>query len=350
VFIKLAKRIQSKSSNTSEKLPTSSISIVISAKNEAENLKRNLPFIFQQEKIDFEVIVIDDHSSDETYKILSEFQKKNSNLKIIQLADFTANTGKKIALSKAIELASYEILLFTDADCQPASKMWAYRMLQQLLANASTEVILGFGGFRKKNNFLNRLQNFETITTAIQYFSASLWKSPYMGVGRNLMYKKSLFLEKNGFKNHLDIPSGDDDLFVQEVANKENTQICLHPESFTISNLPTTWKAWFRQKQRHVTTSSRYSLKHQLLLGGLYFNKFIFWLSFVILLFTSLWFYAILGMTIITGIVYIIQKPIFKHFEEKRLLLGYPIYNFSLVLFQFCIFIMNLKSTPKHWN
>ncbi|MCH8534664.1 MAG: glycosyltransferase [Flavobacteriaceae bacterium] len=328
----------------------SPVSIVIAAKNEANQLKKKLGAILQQQKITTEVIVIDDHSTDETFQVLQEFQKKYTHLRIYQLQDFTTKSSKKIALTKAIELAKYEVLLFTDADCQPVSQLWAYHMLQTLHLHSKNQIVLGFGGFKKKPNFLNRLQNFETLQTAIQYFSASLWNIPYMGVGRNLMYKKSVFLENQGFEKHLDLKSGDDDLFIQDVANSYNTQVGLHLDSFTISSHASSWKSWFRQKRRHVTTANKYSIWHKLLLGFSFLMKFVFWIGFLVLLFTSFWTTSLFMFSVVMTTEILIQKSIFKHFNEERLILGYPIYNFCLVMFQFCIFSINLFSTPKHWS
>ena len=121
-------------------------------------------------------------------------------------------------------------------------------------------IVLGYGAYDKiKGSFLNKIIRYETVLTAIQYFSWAKIGKPYMGVGRNLAYKKSEFFGVNGFINHIRVRSGDDDLFINEAANsKSNTAICYNLEGFTYSEPKTTYKDWFNQKRRHVSTAKHY--------------------------------------------------------------------------------------------
>ncbi len=132
-----------------------------------------------------------------------------------------------------IKSARYETLLLTDADCVPASENWM--QLMQDGYRPETEIVLGYGGYHPTSSLLNRIIRFETFHAALQYLSYALAGIPYMGVGRNLSYKKDVFLRNKGFSSINQIPGGDDDLFINQVANKHNTAIVIDREAHTLS-------------------------------------------------------------------------------------------------------------------
>ncbi|MBD0289105.1 MAG: glycosyltransferase, partial [Flavisolibacter sp.] len=214
---------------------THPVSVIISARDEDENLARNLPGILvQQYPTTHEVIVVNDNSQDHTKYILAELQKKFKQLRIIELIQEAKHiAGKKYPLSVGIKEARYEIVLLTDADCVPASEHWIAKV--QDAFTDGKELVLGYGAYYKQPGLLNKLIRWETFHTALQYLSYALAGVPYMGVGRNLAYRKELFFRNKGFSNISHIPSGDDDLFVNKVATKENTAIVIDPDTFTSS-------------------------------------------------------------------------------------------------------------------
>ncbi len=239
------------------------ISVIICAKNEADNLKKNLPFILNQEYSNFEVVLVNDSSSDKTLKVMKAFATQHDNIRVVDVKSNERFWGnKKYALSLGIKVSKHDFLVFTDADCIPISKQW----LSHISSNFSNEksIVLGYSAYSKREfSFLNKLIRFETLMTALQYFSYTNLKMPYMGVGRNLAYKKELFFNNSGFNNHMKLKSGDDDLFINEVANHGNTSICFSTDSFTISEPKTSYKAWILQKRRHISTANFYKLKHK---------------------------------------------------------------------------------------
>jgi len=327
------------------------VSIIIAAKNEAENLKENLPLILNQEYPNFEVILINDASADTSLEIIRTLQQQHTHLKAIHLTKTDSYTGnKKNAVTKGIEVASYEYVLFTDADCKPISNHWISEMMSHFTDEKS--VVLGYGAYQKINNsFLNKLVRYETLLTAIQYFSYAKIGIPYMGVGRNLAYKKALFYRVNGFESHEHIKSGDDDLFINEIATKQNTAICSAKESHTLSVPKTNFNSWFQQKRRHVSTATSYKPIHQLLLGVFFVSQFLFWLLAIILLILAFkWQFV----TILIGIRLIVQYCILRNsvakLNEKDLLLYAPLLDFLLVNIQIALFFTNSISKPKHWS
>ncbi len=224
------------------------VSLIICAKNESENLKAHIPLWLQQEHPNFEIILINDASTDNTLEVMEFFSEKNTIITIVDVENIEAFWGnKKYALTLGIKKASNQRMLFTDADCKPASNQW----LQEMSSHFSKEkqLVLGFGAYQVFPGILNKLIRFETLMAAVQYFSYAKAGIPFMGVGRNLGYTSKLFYDNKGFISHMNIPSGDDDLFVNQSANKNNTALCFSKDSFTYSIPKKSWKAWFYQKK-----------------------------------------------------------------------------------------------------
>jgi cellulose synthase/poly-beta-1,6-N-acetylglucosamine synthase-like glycosyltransferase len=256
---------------------THPVSVVICARDEAENLANNLPGLLAQVyPTTHEIIVVNDNSFDESKYLLEELKKNFKQLNVIELIqEAKMIPGKKFPLAIGIKSAKYEIVLLSDADCLPSTENWINSMQSAFTKN--TEIVLGYSPFQKQNGLLNKLIRYECFFTAMQYLSYALAGIPYMGVGRNLSYKKSLFLKQKGFSAHNNIPGGDDDLFINAVANKKNTTININPESFTITKPAQTWEKWIRQKNRHYTTSKYYKGIHKFLLGLFAISHFLFY-------------------------------------------------------------------------
>jgi glycosyltransferase involved in cell wall biosynthesis len=253
------------------------VSVIICARDEDENLARNLPGVLVQSyPSSSEVVVVNDNSLDDSKYILQELKKTFKSLNVVELTqEAKLIPGKKYPLSIGIREAKYEVLLLTDADCVPASEHWIQKM--QDAYDEKTEIVLGYGAYHKRPGLLNKLIRFETFHTALQYLSYALAGMPYMGVGRNLSYKKNVFLRNKGFSSINHVPSGDDDLFINKVATKENTAVVIDPDAITRSVPRTTWAGWLKQKARHYTTAKYYRPKHKFLLGLYFSTQFIFY-------------------------------------------------------------------------
>ena len=326
------------------------VSIIIAAKNEAENLRNNLPLILNQNHQNFEIIVINDASTDDSSTILEAFQNENNHLKIVTIQASKSYKGnKKNAISKGIEAAQFEHLLFTDADCKPVSINWISEMTNRFTDKKG--IVLGYGAYETiEGSFLNKLIRYETLLTAIQYFSYAKMGLPYMGVGRNLAYKKDLFTQNNGFKNHQHIKSGDDDLFINEIGNNKNTEICFSKDSFTISEPKKTFKSWFQQKRRHISTATNYKPIHQFLLGLFFSSQFLFWiLAIIVLLSAFKWQFVTILIAIRLIIQYIVIQRSAIKLDEKNLVYFTPLLDLVLVIVQLSLFFTNQISKPKHW-
>ena len=300
-----------------------SISVVIAARNEYQQLKNNLPQILNQNYPDFEVIVVNHASIDDTTSLLKELNIKYKNLKVIHIEkDLNFFHGKKFPLSIGIKSAQYDTLLLTDADCQPASQQWITNMASSFTGN--TEVVLGYGPYISQKGLLNKIIRYDTFLVAMQYLSYALAGKPYMGVGRNLSYKKNLFYKNKGFTSHYNISSGDDDLFISSVANKKNTHIELSSESFMYSKPKQTFKEWVTQKKRHLSTGGSYPKKFKLLLGtyGASIILFYIFLVGISIITKGILLWIVLGLWFLKWLIqFIIHKKILTILKEKQLLL-----------------------------
>ena len=327
------------------------VSIIVCAKNEADNLKNFLPLIVSQNYPNFEVILINDASHDDTLDVMEYFASIYHNIKIVNVKNNEAFWGnKKYALTLGIKASKYNHLLFTDADCKPVSKHWIHEMSAHFSHEKS--IVLGYGAYSKiKKSFLNKLIRFETLITAVHYFSFSELGIPYMGVGRNLAYTKKEFFNANGFISHIKVRSGDDDLFINQVATKENTAICISPDSFTESLPKTTFKDWVKQKRRHISTAKYYKPKHKILLTSIYITNLLFWiLGLFLMLFLFNWQLVLSLILIRLTVQYIITGISSKKLNESDLLFYVPILELFLIYFQLTIFIKNLFSRTNHWK
>lgn len=325
------------------------ISVIICAKNEVENLLNFLPLISAQIYCNFEIILVNDHSSDNTLEVMQSFVKQTNNATIINLSQNNSGNKKK-AVTHGIQAAKHPFLLFTDADCKPNSKYWIEEMAMQF--SDQKKIILGYGAYQKiKKSWLNKLIRFETLLTAIQYFSYAKSNLAYMGVGRNLAYTKKIFNQVNGFSKHQHIKSGDDDLFINQVAKNNNVACSISPNSFTISKPHTSFTKWLYQKRRHITTANVYKTKHKLLLGMFFLSQFIFWFLGIYLLVSNINTPLVLSL--------IILRLFFQYFfyglsanklQETDLILYIPILELFLIIVQLTILIQNILFKPTKWQ
>lgn len=325
------------------------VSVIVCARDEDENLARNLPGVLVQSyPSTYEVVVVNDNSLDDSKYILEELKKTFKSLKVVELTQEAIHiSGKKYPLAIGIREAKHELLLLTDADCVPASEHWIEKM--QNAYDENIEIVIGYGAYHKKSGILNKLIRFETFHTALQYLSYALAGTPYMGVGRNLSYKKNLFLRNKGFSSINNLPSGDDDLFINKTATKHNTAVVIDPDAITRSIPKTTWTGWLRQKSRHYTTAKYYKPKHKFLLGLYFVTQFMFYpfLAAAILFYD--WKYAL----IVFGVRFLLQAVVFyksmKKLGEKDLWPWFIFLDIWMFLYYLIFAPALLKKPKKGW-
>ncbi len=330
----------------SQNASSKSVSVIICAKNEIANLQKNLSKVLEQDYDNFEVIVVDDQSTDETWKWLESVVKNNERLKILKSNPDYKLRGKKTALLSGIDDATNDWLLLADADCSPASKLWVTKMLEP--AGDDCRLVLGYGPFAKSKGWFNKLVRFDAFMIALQYMSFAKMGLTYMGVGRNLLYEKSLFKEVGGFSKVENMLSGDDDLLVQLMAKKTNTVYQLDPNSFIYSDAEKDLSGFLRQKNRHHSTAFYYNFKMKLALVLFNLARFGSYPLMIIILMTRFSDVAIGLIFVHISLILLLHKKNTKTFMEYDFWLITPILDFlSSIIYVILAFKMFIRKEER---
>jgi glycosyltransferase involved in cell wall biosynthesis len=353
-FIRLA--FYSKGANYGNTRP--GVTILVCALNELNNLKQLIPLLDIQEYPEFEVILLDDRSDDGSEQFIRENIGKWKHIRYIRINDeFTHITPKKYALTVGMKQAKFPLVLMTDADCRPVSTHWITAMTSRVSENK--DIVLGFSPYIKQKGLLNWFIRCETFYAAVQYLSFALAGFTYMGVGRNILYKRSIFFANKGFYRHKHVYGGDDDIFLNEVSTGSNTAISIEEDSFIYSEPKTSWKTWYRQKQRHLAVSKYYKMRNKILLGLLSGAHIAVWITGIAVLIAGiltrdLFFIEILAA--VFGIRWLIQWSILNFINNK---LNKTVESASLLLMDFALFMYYLifgfltlinRKPRKSWN
>ena len=329
------------------------ISVIICARHEELNLKKNLVSVLEQDYPNFEVIVVDDCSFDNTADYLKELKSNYSHLIVVENnvnIDDRFARGKKFPLTLGLKRAKYDTVVLTDADCQPLSKNWLSNIMRNY--KDGVEIVIGYSPYFRKKGLLNLFIRLDTFFVALKYFSFSLSQKTYMGVGRNLSYKKELFFKNKGFATHYHIESGDDDLFIKEVATRKNVRIEISKPSKVLSEPRTTFKGWTRQKLRHLSAGALYHSHIKFLLGLQPITEFFFYLTFFLLVFQ-------IEYSLIVGSIFLLRYAISLFFlirvrnklsEKKLWLTFFPFFELFFQLFYIYVISLRLFSKSKSWN
>lgn len=336
------------------------VSVIVCSKNAYEYLLDLIPAILNQDYPEFELVIVNDCSDDQTEEYLKDMARNNSKINLVNLTqNLNFFHGKKFPLSMGIKSAKHDLLLLTDADCLPNTNQWIKEMVGAY--QKDTEIVVGYGPYFERKGLLNKLIRFDTLYIAMQYLSLALAKKPYMGVGRNLSYRKSTFMRNKGFTSHYNIPSGDDDLFISQVANNKNTNVCIDSANRVESEPKRTWATWIRQKKRHYSTGTKYKPQTNRILGLLLFSRLIYYPSLTCLFFMPQAFevssgkiYYFIAIGLLAAIHYVTQFIIYhksaKQLGEKHLGLVFtPFYDCFFMIFTSVLGFWSTLFKPKGW-
>ncbi|MFY0674926.1 MAG: glycosyltransferase [Bacteroidia bacterium] len=327
------------------------ISVIVVAKNEKQNLQALVPVILEQDYNEFELIIVDDQSWDGTHEWLHELLPLHNNLKLVSLGEnLHSSPGKKLGLTLGIKKAKYDALVFTDADCLPNSKHWLANMAQAY--DTETDVVLGYSPYKSKNTLFNPFIRFEGFWVAWQYSSFALAGLPYMGVGRNMGYRKSRFLENKGFANSLKVPFGDDDLLVQEIANGKNTKVVLSKDSHVITEPKPGPKSWTKQKRRHLSAGRHYKPKFKFVLGLVWLSRAAYLLAAILFLIFGTLSYTTLALAVLPMLIdWIFAFAMNYKYKMLSIWYAYPILEliYQLVLYPIFGLITTFHPQKNGW-
>ena len=320
------------------------VSIVLCARDAYEYLIELIPALLKQDYPDFEIVVVNDCSDDETEEYLKDLERKEPRVKPVQLKQhLNFFNGKKFPLSMGIKSAQNDLIVLTDCNCIPVNDQWLRSVVNRYKGN--TEIVIGYSPYVKKKGSLNRIMRFDALQNGLLYLSAALFRHPYMGVGRNLSYRKELFFRNKGFISHYTTAVGDDDLFISQVATKKNTEVLIDAENAILTHPTSSLKLWMRQKSSRYSTIPKYSIGARLMLSLFYISQFLFYASFI----TLIALHAQPAFTITNGALFYIPILVFffllrfgtqliiyhkasKRLGEKGLLPGLLAYDFLFAI------------------
>lgn len=337
-----------KHQNKPKRIP---ISVIVCAKNEEDNVKKFIPILAEQDYPDYEIVLINDASSDDTLEIFKAFAKQYQNVKLVDVVNneaFWAN--KKYALTLGIKAAKNEYLLFTDSNSYPISKNWITQM--SACFTPTKTIVLGYGGYEKvRKSLLNLLIRFDVMFSTTQYFAWAKAGKPFMGSGKNMAYKREEFFKTNGFINHIQFRLGEDSLFINEAATNKNTTICFDSESFTYSKAKTTYKDWLKLKQNRRAVISYFKGFDKFQLSLFQFSQFWFLILAILLLAVG---YNWIYLVSLIGFRYIISWLVIgfsaSKLKEKDTIYFYPFLEIVIIFIQANLFFVNLFSKPQTWK
>jgi glycosyltransferase involved in cell wall biosynthesis len=326
------------------------VSVIVCAHDEEQNLRELIPLLLSQDHPEFEVIVVDDRSNDGTFDMLIQETSKDHRLRMVHVNRTPPLfNAKKYALTLGIKAAKYEWLLLSDADCRPVSKNWISSISRHF--SPTTHFVLGFSPYQHRPGILNAFIRFETLITGMQYTSFALLGMPYMGVGRNLSYRRTRFLEAKGFNNFIKITGGDDDLFVNQNARKTNTAVSIDADA-VVSSLPKqTLKSFFSQKVRHLSVGKYYRFGHRILLGLFSFSWIVTWFLGIPLLFFSNIPYVIAGLLVLRLIIFVVtSKAAASKLHQRLEIWAVPLLDFIYAFYYLVAGIKALATKKVRWK
>ncbi|HMM10535.1 MAG TPA: glycosyltransferase [Bacteroidales bacterium] len=346
IFGRLAFRKHKMQLNGNPELPP--VSVVICAHNEYLNLEKNLPEILGQDYPHFEVVVVNDCSDDGSDELLMDMARTDNRLKVINLTqNLNFFQGKKFPLSVGIKSAHYEHLLLTDADCRPAGNQWISTIIRRYVPGV--EIVIGYSPYERHNTFLNLLIRFDTLQSGMLYISRALAGKPYMGVGRNLSYLRTVFMRNKGFTSHYTVPSGDDDLFISQVATRQNSVVEFGSAAQVISKPKTTFSQWVRQKRRHLGAGQYYKTGVKFFLGTYSATILLFYLAVAAAFWALPYYFATAALAIRLISQFIVFARASKRLSDPYPLLLLPFIELFLTIFIPLLLVVNRFVKPNKW-
>lgn len=336
------------------------VSVVVYARDAYEHLKELIPDLLHQDYPNFEVVVVNDCSDDETGAYLEDLARQDLRVKPVQLRQhLNFFNGKKYPLSLGIKSASHDLLILTDANCRPTSNQWLRSVVGCYGEN--TEMVIGYAPYERNHGLLNLFMRFDAIQQALLYLSAALAGKPYSGVGKNLSYRQRLFFKKKGFTSHYTMDTGDDDLFVSQAATKKNTRVHLDTDNTVVCAAPTSFKHWAFEQIRRYTTIKKHNNNIILLSSLHYWSQFLFYACFIALLALppafslplevsfAAYYYPTLGVLFLLR--YLTQLAIYRgatrRLGERGLLPGLILWDFVFALLTPALRIGGRMRTPN---
>ncbi|MBM3168641.1 MAG: glycosyltransferase [Bacteroidetes bacterium] len=259
--------------------PEEGVTVLVTARNKYQYLKVLIPKLFEQDYPKFDVLIVNDQSTDRTKRLLEDLLIKYPKLRSVTIKYTPKHlTAKKFALTLGFKVAKNDVILLTEADSLPSSNQWIRKMTAPVREQGKT-FALGYSGYTQPSSTLGRWVKFESLLKALFFLSFSLWKAPFMGVGRNLCYRKSFFMEVKAFKGFWDVQGGEDALFVNAYATGKNTQVVIDPQAITTSECTENWKEYLAQEKQVFQAERNLKVEDKRKVGIYAISQALYWIG-----------------------------------------------------------------------
>ena len=245
---KQAEKAVSKEPIPAQQLP--GLSVILTTYNQEELLRKHLPLMLEQEyPAEFEVIVVDMNSSDETLQYLEQTEKRYHNLHYTSVPNSSRNVSvMRLAITLGMKAAANDWTILTNASCAPKSHHWLKQMGQACVEKEETNIVIGYTSI-KRNRFKNaRKARFFHFWQQIRNLRYATRHGAYRAEANNLGYRRSFFLQNKGFMEGNRLQAGATEILVNHNSTRANTTICVHPEAVVEVDLPHN-EGWWRQER-----------------------------------------------------------------------------------------------------
>lgn len=328
-----------------------SVSVVMVVHNESEFLKKSMPYLLEQDYPDFEVVVVDYMSTDDTHYVLHICAENYPQLKPITLKhDVNMFQGKKYPLSIGVKSATKDVILLTEAESVPKSFDWISNMVQGY--SGGTQMVIGYNLVKGNGTLLGAFQQYENMAYNASYIGAALMGNPYTATGRNLSYRRDFFFKQGGFISHYSIPDGADDLFVNQNANSRNSALILNSEASVISEPRNTFGLWHQDRAHRLYTRRYYGWGDRLMLSVYPLSQIVFLAALVLLFIGGIFPWQILVAVLALKIIWQIMcsLPLAKKFEIKKIHFFSPFFEFYFLFANTFLTYFALRRKKKQWR
>ncbi|MBS1583440.1 MAG: glycosyltransferase [Bacteroidetes bacterium] len=325
------------------------VSVVVCGRNESASLQQLIPLLMDQDHQEFEVVVVNDRSEDDTWDVLQWMKPEYPRMRPVNIqADEKFSYGKKIALGVGVRSAKYPHIVLTDADCMPVGRDWISTMAAGF--KDGKQIVIAHSPYERHDGFTNLLERYDGFTKAMQYISFAQAGFPYMGVGRNLGYTHEVFFSAKGPRRHQQLMSGDDDLFINEVARAKNTTAIADGRSYMTTRATPDLVTWIHRKRRHYTTARFYRFGHKVLLTLLPGARMLLWATILYLLFTGHVLAALAGLFVELAVFLPINMLAMRKLGAGRIIwLTLPL-EWLFLLLDPCLYLSTLIIKPQRWK
>ncbi len=325
------------------------VSVVLTARNDANWLKENLVYLLEQDYPNFEVVVVDYLSQDDTQFVLKLLKDYYPHLKVVPFKeDVNLFQGKKYPLSIGIKSAKNDILLLADPDCTPNNMQWLRGMVKGYAASG-TQIVLGYCGLKRTKTLLGVMQQYDNLAYSTHYLGSALLGHPYTGTGRNLSYRRQFFFRQGAFIRHYNVAAGSDDLFVYQNADKQNTAICITPDALLTTEPQKTFAQWHHLRLERVATRNWHSVASRLSEDILPLANIVFYAAAVMLLARagSPWGVALIALLLKWAWQIVAMAQPARRFDAGLVYLAAPLLEIYFIIANTILILIPLPNNRK---